>query len=410
MAYPTLAEEIEDLIILRLQPEDVPTRRRMVESALGIYARTSSVLALLDGRPVAFYHEASRKAFTLTGVPVELRACRLVSMPRIPTLDRKLERSGLAPPQHNSTPPTTSHSRYGGSSGGHYSSTADPGDNYYYTTEVRSPAGSSSSHGNHGSSSHNTHSHGSSSHSTRSHGYPSSAHYHTETRAPPSSSRGHTSGTSHSYVSGYTPSHTSGNTTGTRRPETSSGPSSGYNTETRTPDGHHHQSSSDRNPMDPPPNPRSGDRPYFTETRGPSSNSTYSSSSSGPGSSTSAGGGSHNSSSSTRSSPPPRPAPPSHPPSPPSNGTEADKMEWLLKTPFGFYDIMGVSRSATEAEIKRAYKLLAFKHHPDKHSAAGAAEKEQANRRFKAVGEANEWLSDAEKRELYHLRGGTVPE
>ena len=66
-----------------------------------------------------------------------------------------------------------------------------------------------------------------------------------------------------------------------------------------------------------------------------------------------------------------------------------------------YYEILGVTRSADADEIKRAYRKLARKYHPDKNKDAGAEEK------FKAINEANEVLRDVEKRRAYdQLRAG----
>ena len=64
-----------------------------------------------------------------------------------------------------------------------------------------------------------------------------------------------------------------------------------------------------------------------------------------------------------------------------------------------YYSVLGVPKDATDEEIKKAYRKLAMKHHPDVATEEGAAEK------FKQLGEAYEVLSDPQKRSLYD-RGG----
>eukprot|EP01012_Entosiphon_sulcatum_P034971 TRINITY_DN443_c0_g1_i1.p1 TRINITY_DN443_c0_g1~~TRINITY_DN443_c0_g1_i1.p1 ORF type:complete len:405 (+),score=52.43 TRINITY_DN443_c0_g1_i1:26-1240(+) len=63
------------------------------------------------------------------------------------------------------------------------------------------------------------------------------------------------------------------------------------------------------------------------------------------------------------------------------------------------YNVLGVSPSASEDDIKRAYRKLAVKYHPDKNPSPEAAEK------FKEIGRAYEVLSDPEKRKLYDKYG-----
>ncbi len=62
-----------------------------------------------------------------------------------------------------------------------------------------------------------------------------------------------------------------------------------------------------------------------------------------------------------------------------------------------YYEILGVERSASEAEIKKAYRKLAAKHHPDKPSGDET--------KFKEINEAYEVLGDTEKRQMYDQLG-----
>jgi curved DNA-binding protein len=64
-----------------------------------------------------------------------------------------------------------------------------------------------------------------------------------------------------------------------------------------------------------------------------------------------------------------------------------------------YYKILGVSRNASQDEIKRAYRKLARKYHPD------VSKEPQAEQRFKEVNEANEVLKDPDKRATYDALG-----
>ncbi len=65
-----------------------------------------------------------------------------------------------------------------------------------------------------------------------------------------------------------------------------------------------------------------------------------------------------------------------------------------------YYEVLGVSKKATKDELKKAYRGLAFKYHPDKNQGDKDAEQ-----KFKEAANAYEVLSDPKKREMYDLRG-----
>lgn len=64
-----------------------------------------------------------------------------------------------------------------------------------------------------------------------------------------------------------------------------------------------------------------------------------------------------------------------------------------------YYRILGLSRGATEDDIKKAYRKQALRYHPDKNKDPGAEE------RFKEIAEAYDVLSDPKKREIFDKFG-----
>lgn len=65
-----------------------------------------------------------------------------------------------------------------------------------------------------------------------------------------------------------------------------------------------------------------------------------------------------------------------------------------------YYDVLQVPRGASDEHIKRAYRKLALKYHPDKN-----AGNEEANKRFAEINNAYEVLSDREERTIYDRYG-----
>jgi len=72
----------------------------------------------------------------------------------------------------------------------------------------------------------------------------------------------------------------------------------------------------------------------------------------------------------------------------------------VSKSKRDYYEVLGVSRSATDEELKKAYRKLAMKHHPDRNPDSKSAEAD-----FKEVKEAYETLSDSNKRAAYDQYG-----
>lgn len=78
-------------------------------------------------------------------------------------------------------------------------------------------------------------------------------------------------------------------------------------------------------------------------------------------------------------------------------------LEWRsdMTTKRDFYEVLGVSKTATAAEIKAAYRKLALKWHPDKNQ----DKKAEAETKFKEINEAYQILSDTQKRQQYDQFG-----
>ena len=69
------------------------------------------------------------------------------------------------------------------------------------------------------------------------------------------------------------------------------------------------------------------------------------------------------------------------------------------------YHILGATKDATEDEIKKCYRRLALKYHPDKHAHSEDDEKVIAEHKFKEINQAYSVLSDATRRERYDVSG-----
>lgn len=70
-----------------------------------------------------------------------------------------------------------------------------------------------------------------------------------------------------------------------------------------------------------------------------------------------------------------------------------------------YYEVLGVSKTATDDELKRAYRKLAKQYHPD----ANPDNKEEAEKKFKEINEAYETLSNPQKRKMYDQFGPEGP-
>lgn len=70
-----------------------------------------------------------------------------------------------------------------------------------------------------------------------------------------------------------------------------------------------------------------------------------------------------------------------------------------------YYEILGVNRDADENEIKKQYRKLCLKWHPDKHVGESEELKKEAEEKFKEINEAYTILSDPEKKKMYDTYG-----
>jgi len=68
-----------------------------------------------------------------------------------------------------------------------------------------------------------------------------------------------------------------------------------------------------------------------------------------------------------------------------------------------YYEVLGVTKNSTEEEIKKAYRKLALKYHPDKNP-----DNKESEEKFKEITEAYECLSDKEKRQRYDMGGHSM--
>jgi len=70
-----------------------------------------------------------------------------------------------------------------------------------------------------------------------------------------------------------------------------------------------------------------------------------------------------------------------------------------------YYDVLGIEKTASQEQIKKAYRGCALKYHPDRNP-----DNSEAEQKFKDCAEAYETLSDAEKREMYDRYGHETPQ
>jgi len=74
----------------------------------------------------------------------------------------------------------------------------------------------------------------------------------------------------------------------------------------------------------------------------------------------------------------------------------------MMSTKRDYYEILGVSKGASSGDIKKAYRKLVMKYHPDRVS---ESQKKEAEEKFKEISEAYAVLNDPKKRSLYDQYG-----
>ena len=74
-----------------------------------------------------------------------------------------------------------------------------------------------------------------------------------------------------------------------------------------------------------------------------------------------------------------------------------------------YYEVLGVSKTASESELKSAFRKLSMKWHPDMQHGKSDAEKEEAKQKFQEIAEAYDVLSNKDKRAAYDQFGFDGP-
>ena len=74
-----------------------------------------------------------------------------------------------------------------------------------------------------------------------------------------------------------------------------------------------------------------------------------------------------------------------------------------------YYEVLGVDKKADKNAIKKAYRKIAIKYHPDRQGDKSDAEKKEAEEKFKEAAEAYSVLSDDQKRQQYDQFGFDGP-